>query len=1451
MLLTALLILQAETPVASEDISGGYVSGTWASPNSPYVINGDIIVGSNDSLIIESGVTIDLTGHYKITVENGGSLFAYGLPGDSIRFTRSDTTGFSDFGTTNGSWSGIHASGAKELVFEYSIIEYIDASHSTYSPVNMNAFDITLRNSVLRNNHGQSNGGINMWSVGNAALIKDNLFKNNSADYDAGALKIQHNFDLLVEGNHFIDNTGGMNGPGALQTENTGLRVIIRNNFFSQNSTAGSGGAMRIGGNTGPQIIQNIIVNNTAGRAAGGINFSVSGKVLVNNIICFNSSSDGGAGIQMSRSENLHCANNIFWGNRNNITEIDNVLVWGTVNALFDNCILEDGLSSLSGTVDEFVLNEIHNIDPMFLNPTGGAGSGYASVPDDWKLIHGSPAINAGTLEFDGAGDLGEDYFGNQRLRYGLIDLGPEEYHLDSLGISDPHIIGDQYWFADTIWVNNDATIHGRTIIGPGTVVAFRGYYQVRFNERVRAEGIENAPIIFTRQDTSGFYDLANTDGRWKRLFLNQDDSSLFTHCLFQYGEGLLLSNADYTLVESCLFSDNVANNYLLWLTGGLKLTFRDNIFRNTVQAGTYGYVIYIDNIAPYVFDRNRIYNNSLYTVVGMGGKSGKFMNNLIYNNDGIIEIGGVDQYFVNNTVVNNKAYMILEYGNARIINNIFSGNGHNPGAQYYLQVGGLADCKLFNNNLQKEWFPADNIQVEDNLVTDPLFINPSQESGPMVGVDSLDYHISSGSPVVNAGRSNIEGFTFPAVDLDGAARIHSTEIDIGAYEHQGDKPVITRQPVGGSLCEGEYMLMSISVTDDDGFNYVWQKDGVDIPGSDSAILEFDAISQNDAGNYRCAVSNSFGTSYSYPVYMDVRTAPKILTGPENLWLEKNKSYNLSVATEGSSPLSFLWQKNSRDITGEQLPLLQLTPSDSSDEGSYRCIVSNSCGMDTTSTAILYLAPEICMVTVSPTTGHNLAVWEKATKAPILAYNIYRESAAAGIYDRLASISYDALSVFVDTSADPTVQAYLYKITAIDTAQNETDIDLCKPHKTIHLLVTTNPELNTTQLAWDRYYGFDYQTYTIYRSNTGVNFDPVHSMSASLNSWTDPDASSGDLFYRIAVEKPDPCVPEGGSKKAGTGPYVNSLSNMDDNKLKAGENPPDSIMLDNYMIDENLLPGSLVGRLTTRDADTMDYYTYHLVPGEGGDDNGSFSLIGDLLVSATTFDYETKSNYTVRIRTTDNAAYFLEKAFTISINDTEESTGSTTGEALPVEVFLDNNTILENNPFGYLVGRLSTADPDTFDVHTYHLVSGTGDDDNGMFMILGDMVMAAFQFDYETKVQFKIRVRSTDLGHNFIEKSFIITVIDVEEPAVGIQGADAGSLSVYPNPFSHATTVRFPNETGAPYRMTLTDLSGKVCRVEGNITGPEFVLNRGSLKKGLYFIELRGSRTLRGKLMIE
>jgi len=370
----------------------------------------------------------------------------------------------------------------------------------------------------------------------------------------------------------------------------------------------------------------------------------------------------------------------------------------------------------------------------------------------------------------------------------------------------------------------------------------------------------------------------------------------------------------------------------------------------------------------------------------------------------------------------------------------------------------------------------------------------------------------------------------------------------------------------------------------------------------------------------------------------------------------------------------------------------------------------------------------------------------------------------------LGTVGYSDLSVFVDTIADPTVQAYLYKITGVDVSGFETDLDLCAPHKTIHLLVSTNPELNTTQLEWDRYYGFDYLTYIIYRSPTGVGYTPIHYMASSLHSWTDPSPLPDVGYYRIGVEKTYPCIPTGGGKKADSGPYSHAMSNTEDNRLQeTGENQePTGITLDNNTVDENLMVGSLVGRLATTDPDTIDHHVYKLTSGVGGADNQKFTIVGDLLVTAAVTDYETQDIFNVRIQSTDKGDLSFAQPFIIAVNDVDE----TIPNEAPVGLSISSTSIAENMPAGSMVGRLWTDDPDVADSHTYMLVDGAGDDDNDRFMILGDLLLSGEEFDFESKDSMFIRIRTTDQRDETFDKAFIITISDINEGAGNLAPED-------------------------------------------------------------------------------
>ena len=91
-----------------------------------------------------------------------------------------------------------------------------------------------------------------------------------------------------------------------------------------------------------------------------------------------------------------------------------------------------------------------------------------------------------------------------------------------------------------------------------------------------------------------------------------------------------------------------------------------------------------------------------------------------------------------------------------------------------------------------------------------------------------------------------------------------------------------------------------------------------------------------------------------------------------------------------------------------------------------------------------------------------------------------------------------------------------------------------------------------TDLNWTEFYGFYFGTYYIFRKAQGEpGFSVVDSIPKSEQTWTDVDAPDVDsIIYAVAVKRAESCHPSEDTK-AGTGPYNHSLSNMDDDKLKA------------------------------------------------------------------------------------------------------------------------------------------------------------------------------------------------------------------------------------------------------------------------------------------------------------
>jgi Ca2+-binding RTX toxin-like protein len=106
---------------------------------------------------------------------------------------------------------------------------------------------------------------------------------------------------------------------------------------------------------------------------------------------------------------------------------------------------------------------------------------------------------------------------------------------------------------------------------------------------------------------------------------------------------------------------------------------------------------------------------------------------------------------------------------------------------------------------------------------------------------------------------------------------------------------------------------------------------------------------------------------------------------------------------------------------------------------------------------------------------------------------------------------------------------------------------------------------------------------------------------------------------------------------------------------------PTDITLSNNSIDENVIADSTVGTFNSTDPDTGNTFTYSLVSGTGSTDNSAFTIVDNQLRINASPDFETKNNYSVRVRTTDQGGLSHEEVFTVNVNDIDEFIYGTPG----------------------------------------------------------------------------------------------------------------------------------------------------------------------------------------------
>jgi hypothetical protein len=276
--------------------------------------------------------------------------------------------------------------------------------------------------------------------------------------------------------------------------------------------------------------------------------------------------------------------------------------------------------------------------------------------------------------------------------------------------------------------------------------------------------------------------------------------------------------------------------------------------------------------------------------------------------------------------------------------------------------------------------------------------------------------------------------------------------------------------------------------------------------------------------------------------------------------------------------------------------------------------------------------------------------------------------------------------------------------------------------------------------------------------------------------------------------------------------------------------PPTNISLSNSSINENTATGTTIGTFSSTSLDSNDTYSYALVSGTGDADNGSFTLTtGGILKNAVVPNYEVKTSYSIRVRTTDSIGQTYTKEFTITVNNVNEA---------PYGLSLSNSSQAENTATGTTIGTFSTLDVDSGDTFTYSLVAGTGDTDNASFNISGANLRNSIIFNHEVKNSYSIRVRTTDAGGLFYDDTFTISVTNVNESPTDISLSSASISENVPTGTTIGTFSATDQEGGA---MTFA-LHDTVNYPDNN----NFTITSGVLKSAAVFnYEVKSSYSIR------
>jgi len=395
LIISIIGLITAETYIPPGD-----VFGVWTAGGSPYYIDGEINVPTDNMLLIEPGCSLIFTGHYKFCIDSNAVLQAIGAEDCPIVITAQE------HGIGRDKIEFYKSSPTCELT--YCVIEsgkddvpdYIGGAGIYCFRSNITIFHSSFIDNIAGNDFG---GGL--YLVESKAVVSYCIFENNEA-FCGGAIACLNDSSWIFENeifdNHALSFGGGIHVSSSADS--------IFNNYFFSNIADVAGGAVSCTTSTDATFVNNVLAQNEA-NYGGGFHFQFSLPTITNCTIARNQAAYNGGGMCVESGSKAIIFNSIFYGNYSTdnddiyvpdwfpgnpctlyigysdidpakcITEGNNAIIWGPQNLIDNPQFLDD---DTTGGIDFHLSDESLCID-------SGAESLYADI---WDTVVYAPATD-------------------------------------------------------------------------------------------------------------------------------------------------------------------------------------------------------------------------------------------------------------------------------------------------------------------------------------------------------------------------------------------------------------------------------------------------------------------------------------------------------------------------------------------------------------------------------------------------------------------------------------------------------------------------------------------------------------------------------------------------------------------------------------------------------------------------------------------------------------------------------------------------------------------------------------------------------------------------------------------------------------------------------------------------------------------------------------------------